>query len=115
MLIEISLGMRKIKFYEAINEAFVTAMQIDQNVICFGLGVDDPKGVFGTTLGLKEKFGGDRVFDIPASENAMTGIAIGASLNGIRPVMTHQRLDFSLLSLDQIINNAAKFYFMFGG
>jgi len=107
--------MRKIKFYEAINEAFVTAMQIDQNVICFGLGVDDPKGVFGTTLGLKEKFGGDRVFDIPASENAMTGIAIGASLNGIRPVMTHQRLDFSLLSLDQIINNAAKFYFMFGG
>ncbi|NQU67572.1 MAG: alpha-ketoacid dehydrogenase subunit beta [Candidatus Marinimicrobia bacterium] len=107
--------MRKLKFSQAINEAFEIAMQINPNVICYGLGVDDPKGVFGTTLGLKEKFGKDRVFDTPASENAMTGIAIGASLNGIRPVMTHQRLDFSLLSMDQIINNAAKFHFMFGG
>jgi pyruvate dehydrogenase E1 component beta subunit len=79
------------------------------------LGVTDPKGVFGTTTGLEEKFGSNRVFDMPTSENAMTGIGIGVSLNGFRPVMTHQRLDFALLSLDQIINNAAKWRFMFGG
>ena len=90
-------------------------MEMDKSVICYGLGVDDPKGVFGTTLGLQEKFGKERVFDMPASENAMTGIAIGASLNGIRPVMTHQRLDFSLLAMDQLVNNAAKWHYMFGG
>lgn len=90
-------------------------MRLDDNVICYGLGVPDPKGVFGTTLGLQEVFGRDRVFDMPTSENAMTGIAIGASLAGIRTVMTHQRLDFFLLALDQLINNAAKWRFMFGG
>jgi acetoin:2,6-dichlorophenolindophenol oxidoreductase subunit beta len=90
-------------------------MELDDSVICYGLGTDDPKGVFGTTLGLHERFGRERVFDMPTSENAMTGIAIGASLNGVRPVMTHQRLDFFLLALDQLINNAAKWSYMFGG
>lgn len=106
---------RKLTFSRAINEALHEAMRQDKNVICYGLGVDDPKGVFGTTLGLKEKFGSERVFDMPTSENAMTGIAIGASLNGIRPVMTHQRLDFFLLAMDQLVNNAAKWRYMFGG
>ncbi len=106
---------RKLTFSGAVNEALHQAMQQDRNVICYGLGVDDPKGVFGTTLGLKEKFGPKRVFDMPTSENAMTGIAIGASLNGIRPVMTHQRLDFFLLAMDQLVNNAAKWRYMFGG
>ncbi len=107
--------MRIKKYSEAINEAFFTAMELDSSVICYGLGVPDPKGVFGTTLGLKEKFGNERVFDMPTSENAMTGVAIGASLNGIRPVVTHQRLDFFLLAMDQLINNAAKWNYMFGG
>jgi len=102
-------------FVEAINEALSVAMALDPNVICYGLGVDDPKGVFGTTLGLQAKFGPERVFDMPTSENAMTGIGIGAALYGLRPVMTHQRLDFALLSMDQLINNAAKWRFMFGG
>jgi pyruvate dehydrogenase E1 component beta subunit len=88
---------------------------MDASVICYGLGVDDPKGVFGTTLGLKDRFGPQRVFDMPTSENAMTGVAIGASLNGIRPVMVHQRLDFVLLALDQLVNNAAKWHYMYGG
>lgn len=83
-----------ITYSKAINEAIHQAMEMDQSVICYGLGVDDPKGVFGTTLGLRERFGNERVFDMPTSENAMTGVAIGAALNGIRPVMTHQRLDF---------------------
>lgn len=105
---------RKITFAQAINEALTQAMDMDQSVICYGLGVPDPRGVFGTTLGLQEKFGNERVFDMPTSENAMTGIGIGAAMNGIRPVMTHQRLDFFLLALDQLINNAAKWYYMFG-
>lgn len=102
-------------FAKAINDALIQAMALDEGVICYGLGVDDPKGVFGTTLGLQEKFGADRVFDMPTSENAMTGIGIGAALYGMRPVMTHQRLDFALLSMDQLVNNAAKWRFMFGG
>lgn len=106
---------RQLTFAHAINEALAQAMRVDNSVICYGLGVDDPKGVFGTTLGLQEEFGAHRVFDIPTSENAMTGVAIGASLNGIRPVMTHQRLDFSLLAMDQLVNNAAKWHYMFGG
>lgn len=107
--------MRSISFSQAINEALSEAMRQDERVICYGLGVDDPKGVFGTTLGLQEKFGDHRVFDMPTAENAMTGVAIGASLNGIRPVMTHQRLDFFLLAMDQLVNNAAKWHYMFGG
>jgi len=90
-------------------------METDQDVICYGLGTPDPKGVFGTTLGLQERFGVQRVFDMPCSENGMTGVAIGAALNGIRPVVTHQRVDFFLLAMDQLVNNAAKWHYMFGG
>ncbi|MEO7118449.1 MAG: transketolase C-terminal domain-containing protein [Candidatus Limnocylindrales bacterium] len=104
-----------ISFANAINAALTEAMAHDPNVICYGLGIDDPKGVFGTTLGLQARFGPERVFDMPTSESAMTGIGIGAALYGLRPVMTHQRLDFALLSMDQLVNNAAKWRFMFGG
>ena len=106
---------RLLTYSSAINEAMQVAMEKDKNVVLFGLGVDDPKGIFGTTLGLKEQFGSERVFDMPTAENAMTGVAIGAALNGIRPVMTHQRLDFFLLAMDQLVNNAAKWHYMFGG
>lgn len=102
-------------FSSAINDALNDAMALDPSVICYGLGVPDPKGVFGTTIGLQEKFGSDRVFDMPTAENAMTGIGIGAALYGLKPVITHQRLDFALLSMDQLVNNAAKWQFMFGG
>ncbi len=102
------------KYSEAINSALHEAMSIDENVICYGLGVNDPKSIFSTTEGLEEKFGGERVFDIPTSENALTGVGIGASMNGIKPVMTHQRLDFFLLAMDQLVNTAAKWHYMFG-
>ena len=102
-------------FAKLINNTLSKAMLSNKKVICFGLGATDPKGIFGTTTGLKKKFGDSRVFDIPASENAITGFAIGASMNGFIPVLTHQRLDFALLSLDQIINGAAKYHYMFGG
>ena len=106
---------RELSYIQAVNEALHLAMDQDPSVICYGLGVDDPKAIFGSTSGLKEKFGASRVFDMPTSENAMTGVAIGASLNGVRPIMIHQRLDFFLLAMDQLINNAAKWHYMFGG
>jgi pyruvate dehydrogenase E1 component beta subunit len=106
---------RLLTYGQAIHEAYQEAMRRDRNVIAYGLGIDDPKGIFGTTLGLKEQFGEDRVFDIPTAENAMTGVAIGAALNGLRPVMCHQRMDFFLLAMDQLVNNAAKWNYMFGG
>ena len=104
-----------LSYAQAIREAIATAMRADPGVVAFGLGTDDPKGVFGTSLNLHKEFGPDRAFDVPTSENALTGIAIGMSLMGMRPVLTHQRMDFSFLTMDQIINNAAKWRFMFGG
>jgi acetoin:2,6-dichlorophenolindophenol oxidoreductase subunit beta len=106
---------RKKIFRNAINEALDLALETDQRTLCFGLGVPDPTGVFGTTLNLQEKYGKERVFDMPTAENGMTGIAIGAAISGMRPIMTHQRLDFFLLAMDQVVNNAAKWHYMFGG
>jgi len=106
---------KAITYANAINDALRVALQVDGSVICYGLGADDPKRIFGTTEGLHEEFGNDRVFDMPTSENAMTGIAVGASLAGIRPVMIHQRLDFFLLAMDQLVNSAAKWNYTFNG
>lgn len=99
----------------AILQATDQVMELDSSIYIMGLGVPDPKGIFGTTLGLEEKYGSERVLDMPTSENGMTGIAIGSALVGMRPIMTHQRVDFFLLALDQLINNAAKWHYMFGG
>ena len=106
---------RKILFSEAINEALFQSMKKDNKVIIMGLGVDDPKRIFGTTNNLIEAFGPKRVFDMPTSENAMTGIAIGVSLSNYKPVLSHQRVEFALLSMEQIINQAAKWFYMSAG
>ncbi len=106
---------QRIFFTEAINQALIMSMKKDRNVILIGLGVDDPKGIFDTTKGIDKIFKKNRVFDFPTSENAMTGIAIGSSLIGMRPVITHQRVEFSLLAMEQIINQAAKWFFMHAG
>lgn len=102
-------------FAEGIRLAMHDAMAEDETVICTGLGVTDPGAVFGTTKGLLERFGPERVFDGPTSENAMTGVCVGAALSGLRPVMSHQRFDFALLAMDQLVNSAAKWRYMFGG
>ena len=102
-------------FTEAINSALHEVMDADESVIFYGLGSDDPRRIFGTTNSLQERFGSNRVFDMPTAENGMTGVAVGAALGGLRPVMVHQRLDFFLLAFDQLINSAAKWHFMFGG
>ncbi|MCG2726728.1 MAG: alpha-ketoacid dehydrogenase subunit beta [Elusimicrobia bacterium] len=106
---------REIKYTQAVNEAIFQCMKKDSNVFIIGEGVPDPKGIFGTTLGLKSKFGKERVMDMPVAENALTGIAIGAAISGMRPIMTHQRMDFMLYAMEPIINNAAKWKYMFGG
>jgi len=106
---------REINYAQAILEATDQCLANDPSVYIMGLGVTDPKGVFGTTVGLEKKHGSERVMDMPVAENGMTGIAIGSALVGMRPIMTHQRIDFMLLALDQIINNAAKWHYMFGG
>ena len=103
-----------IKFKTAINLALQKAFKKDKDVLLMGLGVGDPKNIFETTEGLQKKFGKKRVFDVPCSENALTGICIGYGIKK-KAILTHQRFDFMLLSFDQIINNAAKMHFMYGG
>jgi len=72
-----------------------------------GLGTPDPKGVFGTTIGLVDEYGAERILDMPVSENALSGVVLGSAIDGMRPILTHQRVDFSLVSFEQIINQAA--------
>jgi pyruvate/2-oxoglutarate/acetoin dehydrogenase E1 component len=84
-------------------------------VILFGLDVDDPKAIQGTTRGLAEKYGPERVFGTPLSEDAMTGVAVGAALAGLRPIHVHIRMDFLLLAMNQLVNVAAKSSYMYGG
>lgn len=99
---------------ESIRDATADAMRADPSVILFGLGVNDPGRVFGTTRGLVEEFGTERVFETPTAENAMMGVAVGLALGGFRPIVTHQRADFFYLAMDQLVNSAAKWRFMFG-
>src|SRR5439155_15124571 len=75
----------------------------------------DPKAIQGTTRGLLEQYGPERVFGTPLSEDAMTGAAIGMALAGLRPIHVHIRMDFLMLAMNQLVNVAAKSRFMFGG
>lgn len=104
-----------LSYPEAINEAIAQEMGCDKTVILMGQGVDDPKGTIGSTKGLVDKFGGERVFDTPVAEDGMTGVAIGTALGGLRPIHVHIRMDFMLLAMNQIVNMAAKMRYMSGG
>lgn len=108
-------GERIISYSEAIREATGQEMARDPNVFVMGLGVDDFRGIYGTTKGLHEQFGAERNFDTPLSEDAMTGVAIGAAFAGLRPIHVHIRMDFLLLAMNQLINIAAKAHYMYGG
>ncbi len=103
-----------ISFADSIDLTLLKIFQQNKNTILIGLGANDPKNIFGTTRSIANKFP-NRVFDMPLSENSMTGVVIGASLRGVRSILVHQRMDFALLSLEQIINQAAKWYYMFDG
>ncbi len=104
-----------VTYREALYRTMYAALAEYSHTFIFGQGVDDHKGTFGTTIGLAEKFGSQRVFDTPLAEEGITGIALGAALNGLYPINTHIRSDFAILAMNQIVNLAAKYRYMFGG
>jgi pyruvate dehydrogenase E1 component beta subunit len=95
---------RQLSYAQAINEALGQAMDMSADVLLMGQLVDYKSGIFGTTTGLVDRFGPERVRDFPVAENLMTASAMGAALTGLRPVIVHQRLDFMIYSLDAIVN-----------
>jgi pyruvate/2-oxoglutarate/acetoin dehydrogenase E1 component len=108
-------GGREITIREALNEALAEEMARDERVVFFGEDVGKHGGAFQVSKGLWDRFGPDRVRDTPISEAAIVGTAVGASLNGLRPVAELQYSDFSTIAMDQICNQAAKIRYMFGG
>jgi acetoin:2,6-dichlorophenolindophenol oxidoreductase subunit beta len=106
--------MHKIKYSQALSEGTVQSMERDPNIFMTGIAVDYPSGIFGSTTEATKRFP-DRVFDAPAMENALTGIAIGAAAVGKRPIIVHPRNDFMFLAFDMMINLAAKWKYMYGG
>jgi len=100
------MSKRIITFEKAINEAIFSEMKRDKRVFLFGLDVTDHKRIFGTTTGL-EAFGSERFFSTPLSEDAMTGVALGAAITGLRPIHVHIRVDFLMLAMNQLVNMIA--------
>jgi pyruvate dehydrogenase E1 component beta subunit len=108
--------MRSINYGQAINEAMHQACELCDDVIVLGQLVDYSKsGIFGTTTGLVERFGPQRILDFPVAEALMTSCALGAAVAGMRPVLVHQRLDFMLYSLDALTNWMALWRFKSNG
>lgn len=105
----------KVTFARAVRDATAEAMRRRPEILVFGEGITDSGAVFGSTAGLLEEFGPRRVVETPLSENAITGICTGAALAGLRPILVHQRIDFSLLGMDQLVNHAAKWSYMYDG
>lgn len=103
-----------ITYSQAIAKATSQEMERDPSVFLFGLDVDDHKRIQSSTEGLVEKFGADRCFGTPLSEDAMTGVAIGMAMAGLRPIHVHIRMDFMMLAMNQLINIAAKANYMWG-
>jgi pyruvate/2-oxoglutarate/acetoin dehydrogenase E1 component len=106
--------MREIMYRDALNEALMEEMANDPTVFIMGEGIAERGGSYKVTVNLLEKFGPKRVFDTPIAENGFTGAGVGAALTGMRPVVEILFVDFTLLIMDQLINQAAKFPFMSG-
>jgi pyruvate dehydrogenase E1 component beta subunit len=106
---------REIFYNRALNEAMAEEMQRDPNVLLWGIDIGPYGGANGVTQGLQEKFGADRVIDMPVSELAYVGMGVGAAATGIRPVIELQFSDWITLASEMIINQAAKMRYMFGG
>ena len=107
--------MREIQYREALNEAMCEEMRKDENVFLLGEEVAEYNGAYKVSKGMLDEFGPKRVIDTPIAENGFTGIAVGAAMNGLRPIVEFMTWNFSLVAIDQIINNAAKMYNMSGG
>src|SRR5579871_6799192 len=107
--------MTTMTYREAVKRALDEEMARDENVILFGEDVGAAGGVFKATPGLFEKYGPIRVRDTPISENAIIGAGIGAAVTGLRPVVELMFADFAAVTLDQVVNQAAKLRYMSGG
>jgi len=107
--------MRKITYAEAINEALHQIIAKDNRVFLIGQGVTSPWYVGSTTVGLIDRFGPKRIIDAPTSENCITGVALGAALAGMHPIICYPRMDFMYYAMDQIANHIANWQYMFGG
>ena len=107
--------MRTITYRDALREAIREEMQRDERVFILGEDIAGYGGTYAVTKGLFEEFGEKRVRDTPLAEEVITGVTIGAALNGLRPILELMTVNFSLLASDMLINNAAKFRYMFGG
>lgn len=107
--------MREITYTEAVREALSEAMREDQNVFIMGEDIGVYGGAFGVTRGMIEEFGPERIRHTPISESAIAGAAVGAAITGMRPVFELQFSDFITIALDQIVNQAAKIHYMYGG
>lgn len=107
--------MRELKYWQAVNEALFEEMTRDDRVTLAGEDVAQPGGPFGASRGLLDKFGSWRVKDTPISEAAIAGLAVGAALGGLRPVVEIMFLDFIALAMDQVVNQAAKTCYMSAG
>ena len=103
------------RYVDALCEGVAQEMESDPSVFLFGLDVDDHKAIQGSTRGLQQRFGKERVFNTPLSEDAMTGVAIGAAMAGMRPIHVHIRMDFVMLCMNQLVNMASKAHYMYGG
>ncbi len=108
-------GQREITYLQAVNEALMSEMERDPNVFVAGIDLAARGDVFGTTRGILPRFGPERILDTPISENAIAGLAIGAALQGLRPVVSVMFIDFIGVCFDQILNQMAKNKYMFGG
>ncbi len=106
---------REITYLEAVREAMVQEMRLDKEVFLIGEDVGTYGGAFGVSKGMLEEFGPERVRDTPISEAAIAGAATGAALMGMRPMMEVMFMDFLTISMNQLVNAAAKMRFMFGG
>jgi pyruvate dehydrogenase E1 component beta subunit len=106
---------RVLTFRQALNLALEKELEADPNVFVFGLDVPDHKRIYGSTAGLVERFGRERCFGTPLSEEAMTGMALGAAISGLRPVHVHIRVDFLLIAMNQLANMVSNLRYMSGG
>lgn len=107
--------MREIQFREALREAMNEEMRRDPNVFLLGEEVAEYNGAYKVSQGMLDEFGAKRVIDTPISELGFAGIAVGAAMNGLRPLVEFMTFNFSLVAIDQIINGAAKIMSMSGG
>jgi pyruvate dehydrogenase E1 component beta subunit len=104
-----------VTYRQALNETLRTEMQRDENVVLMGEEIGVFEGSYKVTAGLLEEFGKKRVVDTPIAEEGFVGMATGAAMLGVRPVVEIMTINFSLLAIDQLINHAAKIHYMFGG